>query len=427
MPTSKVNDQTRVAIVFDSNASQIKLYINNECRSIECPALSNFNIHILPAVSAELENLAIWKYALSKEHIRRLFTSGLSYVVRDYLRLDYYRKQAKTLTFTDRQQYFLDESLVPLNEPFDENKWAKRMHEIDDDEWKYFKIIDGTNQSAIELFGNKTYLVLNKSINTWFEYTLILDITIANLPTINEQLTLITLNSQSTIYLTYDGHLCLYISSDTHVKSESVLDLKDYVRLVISVQQKSLKIYANGILQLDVNVDDDQLILNDKHIDLFREHDLTKNTTASDALRIVCKSITVLNKATNDIDERMKSSNYSLEILVAPPYSIIAPSLVDIGYDTFMIRDIVQANRTLNIQSIDAILRDMQNELFTIDDEKRLKYQKNILSKLSPSIDKEILKNFLQFSEFDADENISNLTEVMLLHWNEIQSRSTDT
>ncbi|CAM4807592.1 unnamed protein product, partial [Rotaria magnacalcarata] len=427
MPTSKVNDQTRVAIVFDSNASQIKLYINNECRSIECPALSNFNIHILPAVSAELENLAIWKYALSKEHIRRLFTSGLSYVVRDYHRLDYYRKQAKTLTFTDRQQYFLDESLVPLNEPFDENKWAKRMHEIDDDEWKYFKIIDGTNQSAIELFGNKTYLVLNKSINTWFEYTLILDITIANLPTINEQLTLITLNSQSTIYLTYDGHLCLYISSDTHVKSESVLDLKDYVRLVISVQQKSLKIYANGILQLDVNVDDDQLILNDKHIDLFREHDLTKNTTASDALRIVCKSITVLNKATNDIDERMKSSNYSLEILVAPPYSIIAPSLVDIGYDTFMIRDIVQANRTLNIQSIDAILRDMQNELFTIDDEKRLKYQKNILSKLSPSIDKEILKNFLQFSEFDADENISNLTEVMLLHWNEIQSRSTDT
>ncbi|CAF2856841.1 unnamed protein product [Rotaria sp. Silwood2] len=118
----------------------------------------------------------------------------------------------------------------------------KEKTEIDNDEWKYFKTIDGTNRSTLQLFGNKTYLILQKSFDPCFEYTIIIDIFIVTLLSVNEQITLITLNSQTKISLTYDNHLCLSIDYETNMKTESMLNFDNYVRLLISVQEKSMKI-----------------------------------------------------------------------------------------------------------------------------------------------------------------------------------------
>ena len=62
-------------------------------------------------------------------------------------------------------------------------------------------------------------------------------------------------------------------------------------------------------------MDNNQWMIKDQRTDLFREE---KNTTDETTVRIECKSITYLNKATNTIDEKMKSSIYSLDYLVAP-------------------------------------------------------------------------------------------------------------
>ncbi|CAF0744045.1 unnamed protein product [Didymodactylos carnosus] len=411
IPLSKINDETRTAVVFHSNDRQMKIYINNECRTFEIPIMTKFIVQLLPTMTAGIQNLAIWKYALSEEHIRRLFTSGLSYVALDYHRLNTHRKRANTFTFIEKQPHFENDLFVPLSEPFDENKWEKTKNEADNDEWKYFKSINGINQSTIQLVGNKTYLVLDKSSDPWSEYTLILDIFIANFPTKNEQLTLVILNSQSEIYMTHDGQLCLSVGNETNIKSESILKLTEYVRLLISVQEKSIRIYVNGLLELDGSVDGEQLTIKEKRIDLFREHDLTKNTTGDDTLRIECKSITYLNSATVNIDEQMKSSNYSLGTLVTPPYSIVAPSLLLIGYDETSIKSVVEQNITANIQSIDTILRE-QND----------KRREDILSRFDSTIDKEKLKDILQFSEFDTDEKVAALGEIILARWNEIQT-----
>ena len=177
----------------------------------------------------------------------------------------------------------------------------------------------------------------------------------------NEQITLVTLNnSQLEIFINDQGQFCLSSGS----KSESILKLNEYIRLLISVDKKSIKIYANGLLQLDVNIDNNQWMIKDQRIDLFREQ---KNTTDETTVRIECKSITYLNKATNTIDEKMKSSIYSLDYLVTPPSSIMASSLL-----------------------IDTILPEQKKV--------------DVLSKLSPLIDQEKLKDLINISQFDTDE-----------------------
>ncbi|CAF3806237.1 unnamed protein product, partial [Rotaria sp. Silwood1] len=421
IPTNKIYDQIRIAIVYHSNKRQLKVYIDNEYQVFKCPVMTLFNIHILPQIFVGLANFAIWKYALSDKDIHCLFSSGLSYIVRDYRQLNDYRKKAQTLTFTHKQEYFVDNFLIPFNEPFDENKWEKKKTEIDNNECKFFKIIDGTNQSTLQLFGNKTYLVLNKSFDPWLQYTIILDIFVANLPSINEQLTLITWNSQTKIFLTYDRHLCLSIDNETNMKNKSILNLNTYVRLLISVEKKSMKIYVNGNLELEICANENQLTISDKHIDLFREDDLTKNTISEDQLRIACKSITYLNRAIIHIDERMKSSDYSLEYLTSLPYSIIAPSLINIGYDVSKIRYAMQHVCPRNIQLIDTILHENYEELVRIARKEQLKCQINILSKFDTSTDNERIKDLLQYFESDTNEKIVTLDEIMLDQSNEIQ------
>ncbi|CAF5021691.1 unnamed protein product [Rotaria sp. Silwood1] len=224
---SKIENEIRTAIIFDPKEQQMTIYFNNECRkfhvAFETTKMAKLNFHILPNIAVGIKNLGIWKYALSEEHIRRLFTYGLFYVAIDYQQLKEHRKQANTITFSKNQQQFSSQLLVPFNEPFEENIWEKKKKQVDIDESKYFRTIAGTDESVVQLFGNKTYLVLDKSANQWCEYTLILDICIPNWPTNNEQLTLLTLNTQSEIYITHNGKIILS-SNGTQNKSDSTLN-----------------------------------------------------------------------------------------------------------------------------------------------------------------------------------------------------------
>lgn len=81
----------------------------------------------------------------------------------------------------------------------------KTRQYFDYDESNYFETIPDTNQSVVQLFGNKTYLTLSTENQVWCEYTLIIDIFIPNFPIAenlseNEaRLTLLTLNAESEI------------------------------------------------------------------------------------------------------------------------------------------------------------------------------------------------------------------------------------
>ncbi|CAF3840928.1 unnamed protein product [Rotaria sordida] len=424
---SKIDEEIRTVIIFDPTQGQMIIYFNNECRkfhvTFETAKMTKFNFNIIPYVTIGIKNLGIWKYALSEEHIQRLFTYGLFYVAVDYQQLKEYRKQANTITFNKNQQQFLNELLIPFDESFEENIWEIKKKQVDVDESKYFKTIAGTDESVVQLFGNKTYLVLDKSADLWYEYTLILDICIPNWPMNNEQLTLLTLNTKSEIYITHNGKIVLS-SNGIQNKSDSTLNLNEYFRLHMSFEKKFVKIYVNGLLKLNVNVDKDQFMIKAKRIDLFREMDLIKNTTSDDRLRIECKSITFLNSSLADADncEEMKSTKYSLETLIVPPFSIVALNLIAIGYKEAWIKYVMKQYNTSNIQLIDTIIREKKEEFLKNDVQNRQKRYFNIFSRLNPSIDREKLEDLLMFSKFITDEQVTNAYELVLLHWHDLQT-----
>ncbi|CAF0824617.1 unnamed protein product [Adineta steineri] len=412
IPSSKITDKTQAAITFDADSQQTKVYINNEYRIFNSPVIAQSNIYLLPTLSGKIQKLAVWNYALLDEQIRRLFNFGLSYVVTDYHRLKEYRMQANTLTFTSNQKDFIDEFLVPVYQPTEAEK----------NEWNYFKSIDGTDYSTIQLFGNQTYLMLDKSTKLWLDYTLILDVSIVHLPIVNEQLTFVTLNSQTNICLTNDGYICLIVDGILKMKSKSTGKLNQYVRLLISVHEQCLKIYIDGVLELDISVDNDQLMIKDKYIKLFCEDHSTKNTVDDNTIRIECRSITYMNWFIDNIAEQMKSVDYSLENVVAPPYSIMSPSLICIGHDESLIKTIMKENLVKNCQSIDRIIREQQEAPLKAMMAEKLRRQRDLIGKVSPSIDREKVQNLLQISEFDTDEKIIALGEILFDRWNDIQS-----
>ncbi|CAF3062518.1 unnamed protein product [Rotaria sp. Silwood2] len=378
--------------------------------SFEMQTMANFNFNILP-------NIGIWKYAFCEEYIRRLFTYSLSYIAVDYKQLKEYRQQVNTFRFSKNQQQFENELLVPFNEPFEENLWGKKKKEIDIDELKYFKNIDETNESTIQLFGNKTYLVLLKSIEQWFEYTLILDVSIPNLPATNEHLTIFSMNSESGIYITHSGQICLFNDGKLN-QSKTILKLNEYMRLLIIVQKKYIDIYLNGILQIRSNIDNDQFVLKTNRIHLFQEIDLLMNTTNDDIVRIECKSITFLNRLIESewITKQMKSSNYSLESLVALPFSLIASNLIAIGYKDKWIKLAMKKYNTTNSQLIDTIIRENKNEFLKSDHDNLQQHHLIILSRLNPLIELE------NISELDNDEEITAIGQLICDHENSTET-----
>ena len=392
IPLKEIDGEKRVVIVFHPNEQQAKIYLNYECQTFETPfPISKFNFYLLPKIAAKIRNIGVWKYALSEDHIQRLFTYGLFYVATDYQQLKEYRKCANTFSF--KQKEFPSELLVPFDQSFDDNIWKIKQKHADHNEAKYFS-------SAIELFENKTYLVLKKSIAPWTKYTLILDISIPQWPSKDKQLSLVALNDKSHIFITDKGKLCLKTESTNH-ENESNIVTNEYVRLWISVDDQSIKIYINGSLEIDTNDEDDRFHATLNRFDLFRETNPTKNNK----LRIQCRSITFLNRSTM-IDEQMQTPDNSLEALVALPLSIISPNLIAIGYKKQWIQSAIEESKTTNIQMIDTILREQKDKFLQSDLEDQRKHYLQILSRITPEID---------FSEFD----VHDIGQRILTNWND--------
>ncbi|CAF1258882.1 unnamed protein product [Rotaria sordida] len=419
----------RVAILFQTN-EQTKVYINNKYQTLnyyhnfDLITKPKLNLQILPYLNVGIRNLGVWKYALSEEHIRRLFIYSLLYVAVDYQKLNEYQKQTNTLVFMAEQKYFTNEILIPFNEPFEENLWKKRQQYIDHDESIYFKTISGTNRSVVQLFGNKTYLVLSTANQIWSEYTLILDISIPNFPSNSEnQLTLLTLDTQSEIYITHNGHICL----SGKYQSSSIVKLQEYIRLLISVQQKYVNIYINGSLELNVSITDDQFATKSKHIDLFREIDPTKNITNDNQLRIECQSITFWNKSIDILRPSMikliKSTEYPLNILVTPTYSILSTSLIGIGYKEESIKYVIKQYNTTNIHFIDTILREQCQEIEKAQQKEQQHKKLNVLTRLNSYDDKGTLAMFMKIDNSTNNLSILTLSNDML---SEIENDDND-
>ncbi|CAF0748456.1 unnamed protein product [Adineta steineri] len=413
----KTDEKLRCVIIFLAKKRQIKVYINNKCRTypdaFSLETIKTLNIHILPKIACEIKNLAIWKYALSEEQIRRLFNYSLFYIVSDFKRLKDYRKQVNTITFSKNQQEFPDELLLPFIESCTDELWEKKKKQADMDESKYFK----TNEdySTVELYGNRPYLVLNKSDDVWSKFTFVFNLCIPNWPLKDEKLALITLNSKSDILLTSDGKLC-FDENGTKYEGHSSIIRNEYFRLSIIGRPESLQIYVNNKLEIDKkNSDDEYIKLKRNRIRLFRESDFTRNTTNEEILRISLKSITYLNRAVS-IDQLQSST------LLALPTSIIGLSLMAMGYKKSWIQSVIDENKTTNISTINTILREQKSYFIKQDQENiRIRYT-NILTKLDPSIDSEILRHI----ELSTDEQIKNIAQYILTHSMSLQQSSDE-
>jgi hypothetical protein len=424
IPLEKIKEKTRTVIVFLLKEQQTQIYINNDCQTFDTRFQTNskaeLDFHLLPKILAGITNISVWKYALSEEHIRRLFTYGLFYVAVDYQQMKEHRKRANTFLFTQKE--FPDELLVPFDQPFEESIWEKKKKQVDHDESKYFKTND---QSTIELFGNKTYLILDKSNDIWIEYTLILDISIPTWPNTNEQLTLVILNKTLKLCINHDGHLCL-ICNETSTESHSKMTLNEYFRLWISIRDQLAKIYINGSLEIEFSSNNDnQFHATSNRFDLFREIDLTKNTTNENILRIQCQSITFLNRSI-PIDQYIAQPNSSLKTIVAPPWSIFTSSLIAIGYKKEWILSVIKRYNTTNLQTIDALIREYKQQLLEEDFENKQNHCLKILSRLSPVIDRKKLKDIINPLKTDTDKQIATFSQLILTSWNDLQTSKSE-
>ncbi|CAF4632699.1 unnamed protein product [Rotaria sp. Silwood1] len=421
---SEMSDETRIAIVFHPKEQQTKLYMNNKCRifygEFDHDNTLKLILHLLPNTGAGIRNLAVWKYALSDEDICRLFTYGLFYVAINYQQLKEYRRQVNMYTFTKNQREFTDELLLPFNGPFEENVWKTKKIQADQDESTYFKSIDDIDRSVVQCFGNKTYLILDISTTQYSELTLIFDIFIPNFPKNNEQLTLAILSPQLSICIAHDGYVFLSSCNQILKMSTSALLLNEYIRFVVSITNNYGKIYMNGSLILE----DNTFTTKANPIYLFRENDLTKNTTNEDTLRIECKLISFLKQVV-PIDDRLKSSEFSLESLIAPPLSLILPTLSAIGYKATWIEMAIKSLKTFNIQEIDTFIREQKEQFIQMDLKNRRDHYLNILSKVAPSIDQTKLENFVKYIKLENDSELLEAAELIFVNWNHLKRSTT--
>lgn len=419
----RINDddeETQIAIIFDPEEERIKLYINNKYRivygGLEREYTEDVMLHLLPNINAGIRNLAIWKYALTDEDVCRLFTYGLAYVAKDFEQINEYRQQVNMFIFNENQQVFSDRLLVPLDEPFEKSLWKTKRIEASPNESTYFKRIENTDRSTVQLFGNKTYLVLDLSSDEYSELTLILDVCVPNYPNSNEQLTLVTLDSELSIGIISDGRFVLASDTSNVKKSKVTLITNKYIRLVVSINEKSGKIYMNGSLVLEDDEFEDKI----NPIYLFRENDLTKNKTQDDTLRIECKLVSFLNRVI-PIDDRMKSPEGSIDSLMAPPIYLILPSLIAIGYKLKWIELAIELSKTYHLQKLDTYIREHQQDFIEADLKNQHEQYSKVLSKLAPSIDKTKFENFSMSKNLGDESNLLETIESISTKWNDLQ------
>ncbi|UJR20292.1 hypothetical protein I4U23_023423 [Adineta vaga] len=396
------DEETRVVLVFDGKTEQTKVYMNQNCQTFETSFPDKtIKFYLLPKIEARIRNIGIWKYALPEDHVQRFLLYGIFYVATDYQQMKEYRKRANTFTFEKKE--FPNESLIPFDQSFERNIWKLKQKQADANEIKYFST---TDSSVLEFFGNKTYLVLEKSIETWFQYTLILDVSIPKWPNKDKQLSLVTLNDKTQIFITNNGKLCLQ-NERTNNEGESEITNNEFFRLWICVENQSIKIHMNESLEINLDTDDDRYDATLDHFDFFREINPEKNDTDENTTRVQCRSITFLNQA-KTISEKMQTPDQSLESLITSPLSVITPNLIAIGYKKQWIQSVIEEFKTTNIQMIDTILREQKQRFLQLDTETQQNNYKQILSRITPEID---------FSNTIGNGQLNNIAERILTEW----------
>ena len=415
----------KTVLVIDPQTRQIQIYLNNNEKIFQTihfpsdhPTDTKFHFHILPKISVGIQNFAFWKYALSPEHIGRLFLNGLSYVASDYERQKEHRLAANRFTFRKNQTYFPNELLVPFDENFTVEQWKAKQQQIVTDESKYFHTVDESNEAVLQFYGNQTYIVIEKSPEEWSIYTIILDILIPNLPIEGEQLSLLIFSLRASIFITSTGQIRLVIE-DGREDSGGKIQVNQWIRMLITVEKTSLQIYVDGSRILDVHAEKDVLNSLAQRLHLFREVDLDCNTTKEDVLRIQCKSITFLNRSieTTHLKKIFQIPQYSFELLIAPPFATHVSSLVNIGYKIERIKSVMRQYQTTNLQFIDTMVRKHQEDTLGIDLPKQDQCHLNTLMRLGSAIDRDKLQILI-----NTNDPFSTNCELLLNLWNDLQT-----
>ena len=385
----KVTDQKQSCIIiFHCQKRQLKVYTNDESEIFDVKeSIDLSQLYLLPDLHIRMKNVAIWNYALSENQISRLLTYGLFYIANEFQQLKQYRKRVNQISFEHNQQEFIDESLLPFNESFLEESWQRKKEEVDiEDESQYFK-----NPYMVQLVGNETYLVLNKSNEDWTTYSFILEFSIPHYPKANEVITLITLNSNYDIYLNDEGQICF-----DNCHGSLNINRNEIIRLFVTVDEHNLRLYLSSRLEIELINNDNQYRIESDHLFLFKENNLRTNTTNEDTVRISLKSITYLNRSVT-LDESNAPG------IISPSFEIVGPSLIAMGHKKYWIEKVL---KEYPWKDVPRILHE-QTEIFKkIDNENdQMRYYK-IFSKLNLSMKQIDLQKLIISSKFDTYEHI---------------------
>ncbi|CAF0943984.1 unnamed protein product [Adineta ricciae] len=405
----------RCVVIFSPQDMHIKVRINHTSRTFshtfQYETITNFNLCILPGVAGKINNVAVWKYTLSEEDIRCLFTYSLSYVAHDYRHLLESRKQVATISFHKNQREFPDEILIPFTESYTKELWIERQRQADNDEEKYFKSNDDEDYSTVELFGNKTHLIFNKSLYEWSKYILAVELSVPCWPNIGEELALIYINSRFWIFINDRGKICVE-NDGTKSESDSSIIPNEYFRVLISLQNDSFQVYLNNRLEILTEVTKYQFHVQSRRIFLFRELNPTKNTTSDDTLRISFKSLTYLNRSM-PIDQLQSAITTTSLILN------IQATFVGMGYKPSWIQSVIAANPMADISTIHSLLHQQKTQFMKRDCENEQKRYLNILSQLedltpSPNVQMDFKDNW--FSKSVENLHIGNNINTWMRH-----------
>ena len=422
--TSKSSEQQGyVAIIVDLKERRVQVYSKEHGQISDTRyvnrSFTQLKMQILPGIAAGLKNIAVWKYSLSEDDLRRLFTYDLSFISIEYRAIKNFRQQVKTISFAANQQTFLDGSLVPLDQPFQEEIWELKKKQADESERDYFRLINNSDASAVELRNAKTYLVVEKSADPWSSYVLIMDISIPQWPRTKEKLTLVNLNDKCTLSITDEGKLELVTNDKEHL-SKSTVVLNEYIRLCVAVLEKTVVVYVNKVPEITAETPVDQLQIKSNHIELFKQTDNTTNdSTSNDTVRLSLKSFTYINQqlARAFHDKYIDSPNTSLNSSVAIPLSLIGPTLVAMGYKKSWIESTVKANPDRHFPTIHAVLREQKEQFIQKDLEDEERRYLQVLSRLDPSTDQDHFRSLLHSSTWTTNKQIGNVAQSLFTHW----------
>ena len=403
----------RTVIVVNLHEHHIQVYLNSDRPLCKVPFTKQSNqtflIHLLPGIAAGISNIASWQYALSDEQLQRLLAYNLFYVGVDYQQMTEHRRNNNTISFSKDQREFSSGLLVPFNQPFDEQLWETKKQHTDEDERNYFRTPSNADHSVVELRGNKTYLVLDAPADAWSEYTLLLDLSIHQLPAANEHITLIALNSRVTIAILPNGNLQVKNHGDED-ENASTVTVNVYFRLTVAVKHQFLRIYLNDDLQFEHRLGNSAFRINSKRIELFKEIDPQKNTTNDETVRVSLKSIAYLNRTLSKTH-----LSQPVEELIAPPLHIIVPSLIAMGYQLSWIRSVIEQNKTTHLPTLHRLLHE-QKDLFIQSDRTREEERYlRLFSRLNPSIDQQAIRNSLPSFTFDTPEQLEKIAGHVLV------------